>query len=154
MPEKPVFQAGERLFLWFLAAFSGAVLIYSFTLPHDNLSSPGIFPLLTGAVMLACILKILRTKRKDTAGLTWRQDLQAAMGNIFPKNVLVFTLILIAYILLLGTLPFLTSSFLFLVVSFLFLKGTTSWVRALLTAAGVLAGIFIVFQYIFKVVLW
>lgn len=154
MPEKPVFQPGERLFLWLLVALSAAVLVYAFTLPHANLSSPGTFPLLTGLLMITTAIKVLWSKRKSSQDRAWKEDLKEAGRLIFPKTVIIFILALVAYILLLGKLPFVVSSYLFMVGTFIFLKGTESWLKALVVAGGVLAGIYLVFQYIFKVVLW
>ncbi|MDI6726543.1 MAG: tripartite tricarboxylate transporter TctB family protein [Smithellaceae bacterium] len=153
MSESQSARPGERQLLWFLIALSLAVLIYSFTLPHENLSSPGFFPLFIGTILLVTALRILWTKRKFTRDVTIGQELRQAASLVFPKTVTVFTLILILYILLLSPLHFIFSSYLFLVGSFIFLKGTT-WIRAFLIAACVLGGIYLVFQYIFKVILW
>ncbi len=153
MSERQSAKPGERQFLWFLVALSLAVLIYAFTLPHGNLSSPGFFPLLIGTLLLATALQILWVKRRSRGNITIREKLRQAGSLVFPQTVTIFTLILILYILLLGPLHFIFSSYLFLVGSFIFLKGTT-WPRAFLIAALVLGGIFLLFQYIFKVILW
>jgi len=122
MSERPAAKPGERQLLWFLVAFSIAVLSYSFTLPHENLSSPGFFPLFIGTILLVTALRILWTKRKLTQDATIGQELVQAASLVFPKTVTIFTLILILYILLLGPLHFIFSSYLFLVGSFIFLK--------------------------------
>ncbi|MDZ4164762.1 MAG: tripartite tricarboxylate transporter TctB family protein [Smithellaceae bacterium] len=153
MSERQSVKPGEKPFLWLLVLLSLAVLSYSFTLPHGNLSSPGTFPLLTGTVLLLSALNILWAKRKISTEERLWGELRQAGSLVFPKTVTIFTLILILYILLLQPLHFIFSSYLFLVGSFIFLKGTT-WLRAFLIAAGVLGGIFLLFQYIFKVILW
>jgi hypothetical protein len=67
--------------------------------------------------------------------------------------VVLYIGVLVLYILLLNPLHFWVASYLFLVGSFLLLKGAKI-VRALITGVIMLAVIWLLFQYIFRIVLW
>lgn len=146
-------RPGERVFLWFLLLFSIWTLVYSFTLPHENLSSPGTFPVFISSIMIISALSILWKNRKLYRSSPLRKELPLAASFAFPRMVAIFALILIIYILLIQPIHFIFSSYLFLLGSFIFLKGTTV-IRSLILAAVVLGVIYFVFQYIFKVILW
>ncbi len=149
IPPRP----GEKIFIWFLLLFSTLTLIYSFTLPHENLSSPGTFPVLIGAVLIVSALSVLWKNRKLYREDTLKKQIAKIGEFALPRQVVIFTIILILYIVLIGPLHFIFSSYLFLTGSFILLKGTGP-IRALLLAAAVLGGIYLVFQYVFKVILW
>jgi hypothetical protein len=68
-------------------------------------------------------------------------------------QVVAYIGVLVLYILLLNPLHFWVSSYLFLVGSFLLLKGA-KLLRGLIIGAGMLAVIWLLFQYIFRIVLW
>jgi putative tricarboxylic transport membrane protein len=149
-PQRP----GERLFLWCLLAVSLFVLITALMIPHlENLSSSGVFPIFIACILITTTIRILWVNRKRYAVLALREELGKAPSFALPMNVVGYAFILVLYILTTGSLHFLPSSFGFLVVSFLFLKGASP-VRSLFIAAGTLAGIFVLFHTVFRVILW
>jgi len=149
-PQRP----GERLFLWCLLAFSLFVLITALMIPHlENLSSSGVFPIFIGCILIMATIRILWVNRKLYAVSALREELGKAPSFALPMNVVGYAFILVLYILTTEPLHFLPSSFGFLVVSFLFLKGASP-VRSLFIAAGTLAGIFVLFHTVFRVILW
>lgn len=153
MEENTERRPGERFLMWFLLALSLFVLIVAWFMPHDSFSSMGAFPLFIGAVMFLSILRILWKERKVFASWQWKEELSQVKPFAFPTLVVVYIGVLVLYILLLYPLHFWLSSYLFLVGSFLLLKGA-KFVRALITAAIMLAVIWLLFQYAFRIVLW
>ena len=82
-----------------------------------------------------------------------RGHLQAIKPFVFPMQVTAYIVVLVLYILLLYPLHFWLSSYLFLVGSFLLLKGA-KLLSGLVIGAIMLASIWLLFQYIFRIVLW
>jgi hypothetical protein len=147
-------RPGEPLMLWFLLVFSVFILITALkTLQLDNLSSSGAFPIFIALVMIGSTLTVLWKNRTQYAAVKIREDCRGIAPFVFPPTVGIFAGILILYILLLEPLHFWASSFLFLVGSFLFLKGA-GWIRSIVIAVGMLAVIYVLFQYTFSVILW
>jgi putative tricarboxylic transport membrane protein len=154
MTEQTVQRPGERLFLWFLLAFSVFILITALKIPHlENLSSSGAFPIFIASIMISTTVRILWQNRKRYAAMTLREECRQVHAFAFPGNVVGYALILFLYILTTMPLHFLPSSFGLLVVSFIFLKGASP-LRSIVIAGGTLAGIYVLFQTIFKVMLW
>lgn len=153
MEENTERKPGERFLMWFLVALSLFVFIVAWYMPHESYASMGAFPLFIGAVMLLSILRILWKERKVFASWQWKEELAQASPFAFPKLVVSYIGVLVLYILLLNPLHFWVASFLFLVGSFLLLKGAKI-VRALIIGAIMLAVIWFLFQYIFRIVLW
>jgi len=154
MEEKIEQRPGERILLWFLLALSIFVLTQAFRIPHlDNLSSSGAFPIFIASILILSSLRILWKNRKRYAALRFGEELGQVGHFVFPKIVTIYAAVLILYILLLYPLHFWVSSALFLIGSFILLKGANIW-KSLIIAAGTLGAIYLVFQYIFKVILW
>ena len=154
MEEKIEQTPGERILLWFLLAFSIFILIQAFRLPNlHNLSSPGAFPIFVISIMILSVLRVLWKNRTRHSALKTGEEFGKAIPFVFPKNVAIYAAILILYIFLLYPLNFWVSSYLFLVGSFLFLKGAKIF-RSFFIAAGMLAAIYLLFQYLFRVILW
>jgi putative tricarboxylic transport membrane protein len=153
MEENTERKPGERFLMWFLVALSLFVFIVAWYMPHESYASMGAFPLFIGAVMLLSILRILWKERKVFASWQWKEELAQASPFAFPKLVVSYIGVLVLYILLLNPLHFWVASYLFLVGSFLLLKGAKI-VRALIIGAIMLAVIWFLFQYIFRIVLW
>lgn len=153
MEEKVERKPGERFLMWFLLALSLFVFAAAWQMPHESFSSMGAFPLFIGAVMFLSIVRILWKERKVFASWQWKEEIAQARPFAFPRLVLAYIVVLVLYILLLYPLHFWVSSFLFLVGSFLLLKGA-GIVRALITGVIMLAVIWFLFQYIFRIVLW
>ncbi len=153
MEENTERKPGERFLMWFLLALSLFVFIVAWQMPHDSFSSIGGVPALhrSGDVPVdpphplegAEGLRLLAMERGARPG----QDFRLSQSGV------VYIVVLVLYILLLYPLHFWVSSYLFLVGSFLLLKGA-KLVRALITGAIMLAVIWLLFQYIFRIVLW
>jgi putative tricarboxylic transport membrane protein len=147
-------RPGERIVLWFLLGVSVFILITALMIPHlENLSSSGAFPIFIALVMMGSTLSVLWKSRARLAAFKIGDECTKAVPFVFPRTVAIFTGILILYILLLEPLHFWVSSFLFLIGSFVFLKGA-GWVRSIIIAVGMLVAVYLLFQYIFKVILW
>ena len=154
MEDKIIQRPGERTLLWFLLAFSIFVLILAYRIPHlENLSSSGAFPIFIALILIGSSLSILWKNRERYGALKLGEEFRQAGPFAFPKIVIIYTGVLILYILLLHPLHFWVSSALFLVGSFILLKGANIW-KSLMIAAGALIAIYFVFQYVFKVILW
>jgi hypothetical protein len=153
MEENTERKPGERFLMWFLLALSLFVFIVAWLMPHDSFSSSGAFPLFIGAVMFLSILRIVWKERKVFASWQWKEEVTEIEPFVFPKQVVSYIVILVLYILLLDPLHFWVSSYLFLVSSFIFLKGA-KLLKGLMIGAIMLAVIWLLFQYIFRIVLW
>ncbi|HXF82071.1 MAG TPA: tripartite tricarboxylate transporter TctB family protein [bacterium] len=103
--------------------------------------SPGVFPALVAAVLLACAVSI------------WRQE-RSADEPAEPVTgwALLYAALIIGYGALLRPLGFVRSSLVFLLVSFLWLRAMPWW-KSLLVAAVATGVTFAVFRYLFVVIL-
>lgn len=146
-------KPGERFLMWFLLALGLFVLVAAWQMPHNTYSASGSFPIFIAAVMILSILRILWKERKVFASWKWAEEIARIQPFAFPKEVIWYAAALILYILLLYPLHFWASSYLFLVGSFLLLKGA-KLVRGLIIGAIMLAVIWLLFEYIFRIVLW
>ncbi|MBS3917696.1 MAG: tripartite tricarboxylate transporter TctB family protein [Deltaproteobacteria bacterium] len=154
MEDKIIQRPGERILLWFLLAFSIFVLIQALRIPHlENLSSSGAFPIFIALILIGSSLRILWKNRSRYNALNLGEEVRLARPFALPGVVVGYAAILLLYIVLTSPLHFLPSSYLFLVGSFLFLKGATLK-KSFPIAALTLAVIYVLFQTIFKVILW
>ena len=154
MKEKVTRRPGERILIGFNFLFGTFVLFNAIQMKGlESLSSPGAFPIFIGSILIVTSLSILWKNRHQYASYKFKDELEQARSFVLPKTVLIYVVILILYIFSLSLLHFFISSYLFLVGSFIFLKGTSIW-RSFFIAAGMLAAIYLIFQYIFKVILW
>ena len=148
-------RAGENFFAWILLLFSLFVFLQAYFISgFSSISSAGTFPLAASAVMVlsSCLilLKNRRLEKPETRNL--RDELAHAAKVVLPYKFLIYTIIVMAYVILLQPLHFLPSSFAFLVISIIYLKGTTV-PKALIISTSILVFIYILFQYVFRVVL-
>ena len=155
MKENRKLRAGENIFAWLMMAFSLFVLIQAYLISgFSSISSAGMFPMIAAAIMVLTMALVLlnnaRLAKPDAADL--KDELQQAAKEVLPTVFLVYTGIIIGYMLLIQPLHFLPSSFAFLLVSMIFLKGSTV-LKSLIISTLMLACIYIVFQYFFRVVL-
>jgi putative tricarboxylic transport membrane protein len=81
------------------------------------------------------------------------QKLNYVFRTVFPKQIIVFSGIIILYMILLVPLHFLVSSFLFLIVSMVYFLGLKFAKSAIPLSAIVLFVIYVIFHYIFRIVL-
>jgi len=155
MKTDPRLRVGESLFTWLLLGFSLFILVLAYRISgFSSISSPGMFPMLAAAVMVLSIGLALagnRRKRKpDAAGLL--QELNQAYHEIFPPLFLIYTAIIVGYMIILQPVHFLPSSFAFLLISMIYLKGAKP-LKSLLISGVILGVIYVVFHYFFLVVL-
>jgi hypothetical protein len=129
------------------------MFVAALQIPHRGLSSSGAFPLLVASVMFLSILRILWKDRKVFSSWKWTEEIPRIKPFAFPREVVAYAVVLILYILLLYPLHFWVSSYLFLVGSFLLLKGAKPF-RGLIIGAIMLAVIWLLFEYIFRIILW
>jgi hypothetical protein len=153
MGDQSTQRPGERIFLWCLVALSAGILVVALRIPREHLSASGAFPTAVACILLGAAIRILWRNRAQYAALTVRDEFSRVREFALPMNVIGYALILLLYILTTAPVGFLPSSFGFLVVSFLFLKGARP-VRAVIVAAATLGGIYLLFQTLFKVILW
>ena len=148
-------RAGENLFSWLLLVVSLAVLVMAYRISgFSSVSSPGMFPMVASAVMVISMIFVLlgnRHKARPEAG-GLKEELWQAVRTIMPPVFLVFTAIIIGYMIAIEPLHFLPSSFIFLVLSMVYLHGT-KLLKAILISLVTMACIYFIFHYFFKVVL-
>ena len=153
MEENTERRPGERILIWFLLALSVFVSVVAWLMPRETLSSSGAFPLFIGSVMVLSVLRILWKERKVFASWKWREELGLIQPFVLPKEVSSYIVVLVVYIVVTSSLGFWVSSYLFLVGSLLLLKGARP-VKALIIGVVTLAVIWLLFQYIFRIILW
>ena len=155
MDEERKLRAGENIFTWLMLGLSGFILIQAYLISgFSSIDSAGTFPMGAAAVMVgASVMILLKNRRLKPADAKGAGDeLHQAAAKVLPKVFLVYSGIIIAYMLLIQPLHFFPASFAFLLISIVYLKGG-SWFKSLAIATVMLACIFIVFQYFFRVVL-
>jgi putative tricarboxylic transport membrane protein len=154
MPAQTPYRPGERIFTWLLLAFGIFVLIAALKIPNlDNLSSSGVFPIFVGSILILTMVHVLWQNRKGYAASTLRAECKQVPAFALPITVVGYAGILLLYILTTAPLHFIPSSFAFLVISFIFLRAASP-LRSVIIGVGTLAGIYVLFQTIFKVMLW
>lgn len=145
---------GELTFVALIVLFSAFMLWASYGISRfESISSPGAFPMVCALAMLVTggmnLVKTARARLVLDADETWVQQL---VHKIFPLQLVLFALLIVAYMLLLDVLGFLVSSYLFLVLA-MSLLGSKRMGLNLLVSAVALVAIFIVFRTAFSVVL-
>ena len=91
-----------------------------------------------------------KMKKPDVVGLA--DELRRTAKEVLSRVFLIYTAVIIVYMILIEPLHFLPSSFVFLFVSMIYLKGSTFF-KSLIISAVSLGGIYFIFQYFFRVVL-
>jgi putative tricarboxylic transport membrane protein len=146
---------GETLFTWLLLLFSLFVLINAYLISgFSSISSPGMFPMVSASIMVLTTIILLIGNRKAEKPKTktfWQESRQAAK-DVFTPVFLIYTTIIIIYMIVIQPLHFLPSSFGFLLLSMIFLKGSTP-IKSLIISAATLGGIYFIFHSLFRVVL-
>jgi putative tricarboxylic transport membrane protein len=148
-------RPGENVFVCLMMAFSLFILILAYRISgFSAISSPGAFPMAAGLVMVVSAGLALRGHRKleKPDAENFAAEMKLAVKAVFPKEFVIYTAIIIGYMILLQPLHFLTSSFVFMVVSMIVLRGS-GWVKSLIISAVTLACIYAIFQYFFRVVM-
>jgi putative tricarboxylic transport membrane protein len=145
---------GELTFMALAVAFSSFMLWASFNISRfESVSSAGVFPMVCAAAMLVTgLMSLVKTSRSRLHlddGENWRQQL---VRKVLPLQLVLFTALIVVYMLALEVVGFLVASYLFLALS-MRLLGSRRMGLNLLVSALVLAAIFVVFQTAFSVVL-
>ena len=155
MEKERKLRAGENFFAWILLLFSLFVLLQAYFISgFSSISSAGTFPMAASAVMVvsSCLILLKNRRLEKPENRNLRGELAQAVKAVLPYKFLIYTVIVVAYVTLLQPLHFLPSSFAFLVISIVYLKGTTV-PKALIISISILVFIYILFQYVFRVVL-
>jgi len=147
-PGELVFAAAMLLFgltaLWLAWRIAG----------FSSWSSPGVMPLIAAAAMSGSGLVILRNtlhmKRPEISpGSTLSRQF---LRRVTPLPIVLFTALIVVYMLALEPLGFVLSSFAFLVAS-MFALGSRRILFTVVVSAVSLAAIYVIFQTAFAVVL-
>lgn len=143
-------------------AFCLAMLLFALTAlwqawkiaGFSSWSSPGVFPMLAAAAMSVSALAFVRnTLRMAAPEVPAGRTLAGEFAHrVTPLPIVLFTGLIVAYMLSLEWLGFVPSSFVFLVAS-MFALGSRRIVFTLAVSALSLAAIYVVFQTAFSVVL-
>ena len=144
---------GELTFMVLAVAFSAFMLWTAYGISQfESISSPGVFPMLCAALLLITGLMSLVSTAKARLQLEGETFFQHFVRKLAPLQLVLFTLLIVAYALTLEIVGFLLGSYLFLLLSMQVL-GSKRIGLNLLVSAVVLAAIFVVFQTAFSVVL-
>ncbi len=151
-PGPPPRPPGELAFCVLLLALSLFLLWQAYGISgFESLTSAGMFPMLATATMVVTgavfVRQSLRRGPSESAG-HW----QTFVAQVTPPIWVGFTLAVCLYMLALSRLGFVGASFLFLLLS-MRLLGSRRWLLNAGVSAASLAGIYVVFQTIFSVVL-
>jgi hypothetical protein len=146
---------GELVFVLLMLLFALTALWQAWRISGaSGWSTPGALPTLAALVMLLSGVKIavntLRVPPPEVeSGRTLARDF---LHRITPASIVLFTVLIVAYMFALEPLGFVASSFLFLMLA-MFALGERRIVRTLVISAISLACIYVVFQTAFSVVL-
>ncbi len=146
---------GELSISILLLVFSLFVLYQAYMISgFSGISSAGAFPLGAATIMALCMLKLVidnvlisrRTPAEE------KHPAWVVIGELLPRRIVLFALLIVVYMVLLQPLGFVISTFLFLCCGFIYLRGSGP-VRSVLIAAGSVAAIYGIFHFLFQVVL-
>ena len=142
-------QPGESVFGYLILVISLLILHQSYAISgFSSVSSAGVFPMIASFAMAVSAAAIILKNRTLAAP-------DPALGflrRVAPPAVVVFTLLIGAYMLTLEPLGFLLSSFLFLFLSMLYLERRNPLLLAVISAVS-LGIIYLIFRTAFSVVL-
>ncbi len=134
-----------------LVAFLIGALGYYFALgmTSGKFSSPSVFPKLASALIMALsAFNFVKALHRD------KPEESSSLGRyLFPADVVVILLLLVAYCVVLPRLHFIASSYLFMVLAMVYLQRGKKILRAVLVSALALAVLVAVFRYLFLVIL-
>jgi len=146
---------GERTFCVLLVLASLVVFYLAYQISgFSSINSPGAFPIGVALVMIFSAVKIgvelIGKAKPDCSG--WLDAFQQFRDTHFPRRILVFGLLAVAYLAAIQWVSFYVSTFLFLVLSIVYLrKGRV--LNAILIAAVLLVLIYLLFSLAFSVYL-
>jgi putative tricarboxylic transport membrane protein len=146
---------GEQAFLLLLLLASAFLLWQSYRISgFSSITSAGVYPMLVSATMVLCIVILLVQSRRAQAeaAAPGESGVHHFVRRLLPLEVVTFTAAIVLYMLALEWLGFVVASYVFLLGS-MRLLGSQGWGLNALVSALSLAGIYLVFQTIFAVVL-
>jgi len=149
---------GELAFIIFLGIISILAFILSLQmfLKKPSLSGQGAFPLLTTSVMLLMELLMLwemrKCERAAEKGTSLSGKLTEVVHTLFPGKIPLIMAYVLIYAILLPIVGFIPATYVFLWGSMVTLN-RSKILQSLLISGGVLVFIYVVFQFIFKVIL-
>lgn len=145
---------GERTFCVLLLIFSLVVLHQAFMISgFSSISSPGAFPLGISAVLLIASLRVLYELRgKPTDGDGWLASFKRFKHTHFPRHIVVFTLLAVAYLVAIQWVSFYVSTFLFLMAAVVYLR-RGKVLSALFASSALVLAIYLLFTLAFSVYL-
>ncbi len=145
---------GERTFCILLVIFSLFVLYQAYLISgFSSISSPGAFPLGVGVVLLISAVQVLWELRgKATHGEGWAASAKRFSHEHFPRHIVVFTLLSVAYLAIIQWASFYVSTFAFLMFSIVYLR-RGKLLSALLASSVSLVAIYLLFTLAFSVYL-
>lgn len=136
-----------------LVAFGASLKLF---LANPGVATQGTFPLLTSSIMVLASLVMLGEIRHLSPsfekGTTGSEKARATFQELFPDRMVPVILLIVAYAVALAKVGFVVSTSVFLFLMMMLLKAGT-WIRSLLISAGIVAGIMVIFQFAFHVVL-
>lgn len=146
---------GELVFVLVAVLFALTALWQAYRISgFASWSSPGAVPMFAALVMVLSGLKIAAgTRRRPPPERVPGVSRAAAFAQaLFPRVVVLFTLLIVAYMFALEPLGFIVASFLFLVAG-MWVLGSRRWGWNAVVSAVSLAVIYVIFQTAFSVVL-
>lgn len=145
---------GERTFCVLLIIFSLVVLYQAFMISgFSSISSPGAFPLGISAVLLIASLRVLYELRgRPTDGDGWLASFKRFKHTHFPRHIVVFTLLAVAYLIAIQWVSFYVSTFLFLMAAVVYLRRGRV-LSALFASSVLVLAIYLLFTLAFSVYL-
>lgn len=133
--------------LFFLIGALG--FYFALGMTSGEYSSPSVFPKLASVlIMTGSAVNFFHAVKKNQP-----EDGASVPGYLFPRDVVVVLLLLVAYCLILPKLHFIASSYLFMVVGMVYLERGKNIIRSLVVSALALALLVAIFRYLFLVIL-
>ena len=144
-------RPGERLFALLLVVFAGYAFWESYGISgFGGLTTGGVMPMMASGVMIVTGLVILsETLRKPRAA---QSGISGLIAYLFPLRVVLFTVLVAAYVAVIPSVGFIPASFglLFVAIWTLWDKGP---IWALFISIFSTGSIYLLFRVVFKVVL-
>lgn len=151
MKKSEPLRPGERLFALLLVVFAGYVFWESYGISgFRGLTTGGVMPMLASGVMVVTGLVIFgEAVRKPSTAQT---SIQGLIAYLFPRRVVLFTLLVAGFVAVIPSIGFLPASgaLLFVAIWALWDRGP---IWALVISAFATGAIYVLFRVVFQVVL-
>lgn len=135
-----------------LMAFAAALMLF---LENPGVSTQGTFPLAASSIMVLSSLVMVGEMRYLSPSFADGEKENCFMQTLrflFPDKMVPVMLLIVVYAVMLPKIGFVISTAAFLFLIMMLLKAG-KWQKCILVSAGIVAGIMIIFQFIFHVVL-